>query len=266
MRPIKDTSFLYVNAGIVCWITYFLMVITLGGALAITLGNNIFTHDMPAYYMFMSAMIMFRVYILLKDRFWNWNGDLSEGARIAWKYTVYGSTIYITATTPLWYLGLTRPFIRVVTIFIGAAIFVIFYSYSKRKIRSIEAANSVVKECMDEIDFAEVELNENTPFIPPELITEARRLLSDVEKTTHTVRVDGVSPRNVAWLVISNVSGNMLASGQHHVYRGVLSMTGTALKQTFLLAVKRLQQNGYHDEDRAKEDVHWLNERIEEAG
>jgi hypothetical protein len=132
--------------------------------------------------------------------------------------------------------------------------------------RPAQSNSDPVEACRAELEVAEAELERAIPFLPRELMVEVRRHLADRARTTHTVTVDGVSPRNVAWLVISNVAGEMVACGEHHVYRGVLSMSGKALQQAFLRAVDELKNGGQHDEAAASKDRTWLRERIKEAG
>ena len=112
---------------------------------------------------------------------------------------------------------------------------------------------------------AEAEL-ESIIGLPRELMVQVKQLVSNHERVLHTVRVDGVSPRNLAWLLVSNVAGDMLAGGHHHVYRGVLGMTGEALQKAFDRAVVVLEEGGYHDSAAAAKDRAWLRERIREVG
>jgi hypothetical protein len=126
----------------------------------------------------------------------------------------------------------------------------------------------IVNRCLAEADEARKELGAHpaTLGLPPEMMETVNRLLNDAPRTVHTVRVDCVSPRNLVWLLISNVAGDMLACGEHHIYRGVLSMSGKALQSAYLRAVDELQESGFHDAEAAARDRTWLRSRIAEAG
>ena len=126
----------------------------------------------------------------------------------------------------------------------------------------------LVRLCLAEAERAreEIESSPEGMLIPPELMEEVRKQLKDGERTVHTIRVDGVSPRNLAWLLISNISGELIACGGHHVYRGVLSMTGTALRAAYLCAIEELQKGGYQGAADAAKDREWLEAECAEAG
>jgi hypothetical protein len=127
------------------------------------------------------------------------------------------------------------------------------------------SASEIVKETLAEVDKAEGQLGDLIG-LPLELLTEVRQQIADASRTVHSVRVDGVSPRNIAWLVVSNVAGEMVACGHYHVYRGLLSMSGKALQQAFHRATDELQKAGFHDAAGAAKDREWLRERIKEVG
>jgi hypothetical protein len=130
-----------------------------------------------------------------------------------------------------------------------------------------QSDSDIVKACLSEVDKAEAALNAKILGLPSSLMQEVRRQISDgTGRTVYTVRVSGVSPHNVAWLVISNVAGELVACGEHHVYRGVLGISGQALQQAFVHAVHELQRGGRHDAAAVAKDLEWLHERIREAG
>jgi hypothetical protein len=101
-----------------------------------------------------------------------------------------------------------------------------------------------------------------------EIFSTVRTLISKPEMTLHAVREEKVSPKAVPWLVISNATGNALASGHFHVYRNVLGMSGRPMLALYLRAISELEETGfYQDRDRsAADDRTWVRERIAEVG
>ncbi len=109
----------------------------------------------------------------------------------------------------------------------------------------------------------EVDSNENrkagtTVFIPHKLWSRLCRKVCDVERTGRTVRVDGVWPGTTAWLVLSNVAGEMVGWDAHHIHRGLVGGDGAVIRRAFLLAIERLQDSGYHTAEQAEKDPAWL--------
>jgi len=123
-----------------------------------------------------------------------------------------------------------------------------------------------VAACLEEVEKVELLLEAACFPLPRELMQGVRQQLSDYDRAVHTVQVDHVSPRNLAWLLASNVAGDLVACGQFHVYRGLLSSGGQALTKAFHRAVDELVQGGFHDAAAAEKDRQWLKQRIEEAG
>lgn len=99
-----------------------------------------------------------------------------------------------------------------------------------------------------------------------ELRAGVMRLLSDAEKTIYSIRCDKMVPVHLALLLISNVAGDSLQSGQHHFYRGALGIVGQDMLKVFRLAVKTMEEKGYHSEEESRKDYEWIRKQIAEAG
>jgi hypothetical protein len=76
----------------------------------------------------------------------------------------------------------------------------------------------------------------------------------------------GNQPRDVILFAIANTARSMLATGQHHIYRGVLSMEGTSLRAAFTIALSELVKSGFADEQQAREQRELLAQDIKGAG
>lgn len=85
-------------------------------------------------------------------------------------------------------------------------------------------------------------------------------LAKDAERTIYSIRIDGMKPDRLALLLITNVIGEQLACGQHHVYRGTLSMIGRDMLKVWTTAVSTLKERGYYTEAEAEEDIKWIKE------
>ena len=86
------------------------------------------------------------------------------------------------------------------------------------------------------------------------------------EKTVHSIVIDGISPNQLAHLLITNVLQSVILSGAFHVYRGVLNNTGRDLLRIWDYAVKKLETLGYHTPEEASKDHQWIREQVQNVG
>ncbi|WP_305965621.1 hypothetical protein [Marinobacter salsuginis] len=99
-------------------------------------------------------------------------------------------------------------------------------------------------------------------IIEPEVVSVAK----DAEKTIYSVRIDRMKPDELALLLITNVIGRHLSSGQHHTYRGVLNMTGKDMLRVWHSAQKAMLERGFVTESRVEKDNNWVAEQVKNAG
>lgn len=129
-----------------------------------------------------------------------------------------------------------------------------------------------LQDCLRELDAIEVDIKANglsyLGLPEDEIFSTVRTLISNQELTLQAVREDKVSPKAVAWLVISNVTGKALASGRYHVYRNVLGMNGRPMLALYLRAIMELEGLAFYKgrSRSAADDRAWVRERISEAG
>ncbi|MDP1886132.1 hypothetical protein [Polaromonas sp.] len=91
-------------------------------------------------------------------------------------------------------------------------------------------------------------------------------LAKDAERTVYSVRIDRMKPDQLALILISNVIGEELQSGAHHVYRGVLGMIGNDMRAVWSAVQRELLARGYCDESEVAKDNEWLSRQIKDAG
>lgn len=100
------------------------------------------------------------------------------------------------------------------------------------------------------------------PIIEPKVIALAK----DAEKTVYSIRIDRMKPDQLALLLVTNVVGSELASGQHHTYRGVLGMMGKDILVVWHFAQKAKLERGYCTEADVERDNQGIQRQVQEAG
>ncbi|MBW2618484.1 MAG: hypothetical protein JRC92_06380 [Deltaproteobacteria bacterium] len=88
---------------------------------------------------------------------------------------------------------------------------------------------------------------------------------SDTKLFLEVVR-KGRSVRKYIYYAITYTSGDMLESGQYHVYRGVLSMNGNGLLEIFDGAIDELVKLGGMDKEYAKKEKNAIRQNIKGVG
>ena len=78
----------------------------------------------------------------------------------------------------------------------------------------------------------------------------------------------GASPRHWVYRTIANVAGDLVESGNYHIYRGVLNPMepGEELVEIFDMAVDELVEMRVLDTERAKKEKGELRENIKSVG
>ena len=90
--------------------------------------------------------------------------------------------------------------------------------------------------------------------------------LRDVARTRASIDEDGLTPEALVFLLASNVANAELCSGQHHIYRGVLSQSGRTLLTTFEKASQLIVECGVHSQDEHECDMNSIRKEIAEIG
>lgn len=75
-----------------------------------------------------------------------------------------------------------------------------------------------------------------------------------------------ISPERTAYSWINNIAGDLLESGKHHLYRGVLSQTGEELLQIFDLTTNELVTLDDMTEEKGKQQKENIRENIKRIG
>jgi hypothetical protein len=103
-------------------------------------------------------------------------------------------------------------------------------------------------------------------FFPPEVERLALRLVSDIDRTVYSIRVDKKQPDELALILITNVLAGLLPSGRYHTYRGVLSGAGTAMLAGWERSLTQLRERGYYTDEQVQQDREWIRKQIKEVG
>ena len=99
--------------------------------------------------------------------------------------------------------------------------------------------------------------------IESELFGHIRR---QPDSIVRSVRIDHEPATKVALSLIATIAKMKLSSGNHHTYRGVLSITGTDIQRTWDAALKRMVDEGYMEPDFASDMDAELKARISSVG
>lgn len=89
---------------------------------------------------------------------------------------------------------------------------------------------------------------------------------SKPDSIVRSVRIDHEPATKVALSLIATIAKMKLSSGNHHTYRGVLSMTGSDIQRTWSAALKRMVDAGYIEPDFAADMDAELKARIGSVG
>ncbi|MFN2563530.1 MAG: hypothetical protein ABR499_00795 [Gemmatimonadaceae bacterium] len=102
--------------------------------------------------------------------------------------------------------------------------------------------------------------------LPAELRRRALALTKDTEYVVKLIREEHRTPDQVALVMLSSTVIGLLTSGHYHIYRGVLSGHGHALRSVFTRCMLELQQRGYQTEEKTQEAMQRLRDEIKTLG
>ena len=78
--------------------------------------------------------------------------------------------------------------------------------------------------------------------------------------------IEDRKPLHVALHLIANMCGTDLATGNEHVYRGVLGTMGTEKRKLFLQAMSLMEELGFIEKDDANYGRELVTQQIQDAG
>lgn len=91
-------------------------------------------------------------------------------------------------------------------------------------------------------------------------------LIKNAERTVHSIRIDGKKPDELAIILITNVIFEHLRSGNHHIYRGALSLNGSELMNLWNRTQAAAIERGYSTAEEARSRTQQLLEQIQSVG
>lgn len=109
-------------------------------------------------------------------------------------------------------------------------------------------------------------LSDNAGFCRSLVEPAALALAKDAEKTVYSVRIEHMKPDHLALLIITNVLGAYICSGQYHTYRATLSIIGKDMLKVWHAAQGSMLKLGYASEAEVAEDNEWIQKQVKLAG
>jgi len=122
------------------------------------------------------------------------------------------------------------------------------------------------REVLDTISEIDNFLSSHAEFCRDSVRDETVALANIVDKTVNAIRINGASPKQLALILITNVLSRHLASGRHHVYRGVLGTLGNDMFNLFSTAASVMRNHGYCSEEEFQESMSLIKSQIAEMG
>ena len=94
-----------------------------------------------------------------------------------------------------------------------------------------------------------------------------KNTLNNSAEITKAIR-DGIPPRQILYAAISNFSGDLVSSGQYHIYRGVLNPMdiGGHLLKIFDGSINEMENIGAIDDKEADDQKNDIREQIKKIG
>ena len=121
-----------------------------------------------------------------------------------------------------------------------------------------------VKACLDALKAIEAEHSEIAML---GLSKKVRGILTKgADQTKISIREEGLSPKGLVWMLVSNVIDPELSYGHHHIYRGVLGMRGKALLALWDTACAKMTSLGVHDAAEEAKEKAYIRRQIAAVG
>ena len=93
-----------------------------------------------------------------------------------------------------------------------------------------------------------------------------KMVLANKSKLKEIMIKNNISPKRTAYSWINNVSGDMLESGEYHIYRGTLNQIGDELLKIFDISTDELVKLGDMDKERAYKQKENIRENMKSIG
>lgn len=126
-------------------------------------------------------------------------------------------------------------------------------------------ASKEVKAVIDVLNELALEFKEFTMFRDVRIQVE-KIVLKNAKHITKVMIEQDIKPRRTAYSWINNVSGDMLESGQYHIYRATLSPMGQELLKIFDISTDKLVELGDMDKAKASEQKEAIRKNIKTVG
>ena len=124
-------------------------------------------------------------------------------------------------------------------------------------------APSEVKVCFSILNDLDSQFS-NSMFLVIKKEVEAQ--LMDFDKTRYSIIQDGMVPKHLVLMLISNSLGGHISSGSYHTYRGVLGLQGHELLKMWNQTISIMMSEGYYSQEEGNEDQEWIKNQIKAVG
>ena len=93
-----------------------------------------------------------------------------------------------------------------------------------------------------------------------------KMVLANKGKLKEIMIESNISPKRTAYSWVNNLSGDMLESGEYHIYRGRLNQIGDELLKIFDISTDELVKLGDIDKEKAYKQKENIGENIKSTG
>ena len=123
-----------------------------------------------------------------------------------------------------------------------------------------------VKKVLTALDAVESEFD-NFPIEFP-MVKEwvEQTILNDQKNIIHFIDEKKISPTNMVYLLMADITGNYLGTGDYHIRTGVLNPLGEVLFDIYHIVTERLVTGGYLSREAADKDIAQVCRNIKGVG
>lgn len=135
----------------------------------------------------------------------------------------------------------------------------------KKIIFYLNDSNEYRKQCLKEYNYIKKYYIEYK-YIFNLIDNNLKKELKDKDKLIYTIEKEKASYTDVIWILISNLTSDLLLTGKYHLYRGLLTHTGNELLKLFLLSIEKLHESNFYNDDKVHSEKKWIFDNIKILG
>lgn len=135
----------------------------------------------------------------------------------------------------------------------------------KKIIFYLNDSNEYKKQCLKEYNYIK-KYHTEYKYIFNLIENSLKKELKDKDKLIYTIEKEKASYTDVIWILISNLTSDLLITGKYHLYRGLLTHTGNELLKLFLLSIEKLHESNFYNDDKVHSEKKWIFDNIKILG